>query len=606
MASALAPAGTLVQSPPVTNPAASPSPAAAFVRMLRYLRPEWRVSALLVACLAVSALLGLVPPYLMRRIIDHAIPARAIPELATLVAAMTLTPLVAGVIGMWQTRLAARASQHVMLELRVALYRKLVHQSLRFFTVTPTGELLSRLQNDISGVQAVVAGTLVAVVTNVFVLATTLVVLFRMNVPLACTAVVVLPLFILPTLRTGRTGAQLSEQYQVALGDLSAVIQETLSVGGALLLHLSGTRAYELARFRQKATLLSTLGLQQTMLARWYLALLLSFGTIGPALIFLVGGYQIIHGTLTLGTVIAFVFYLARLYTPASALLSVHVDVKVASALFARIFEYLDLSFDVVEPAYPVRVEQPRGHLRFDNVTLQYEGGTRGVRDVSFEAAPGQMIGIVGSSGSGKTTLAYLASRLCDPTAGEIVLDGVPLHRISLAQLAQLSATVSQESVLLNGSIEANVRYGTFAASRQEVEAACRQAQIHEHIVQLPAGYETVVGERGYKLSGGEKQRLAVARLLLRDPVLVVLDEATSALDSMSEAAVQAALAPLLERRTSLVIAHRLSTIVSADLILVMEAGEIVERGTHSALLARDGAYARLYHAQQGTRAAVA
>jgi ATP-binding cassette subfamily B protein len=331
---------------------------------------------------------------------------------------------------------------------------------------------------------------------------------------------------------------------------------------------------------------------------------IMMFATVGPALIYLVGGHEAIRGRLTVGVVVAFVFYLGRLYGPASALVNAHVDLMSAVALFRRIFEYLDLPIEIAEASRPVALPQPRGHLVFEHVSMSYKPETPTLADVSFEARPGQMVALVGPSGAGKTTLTYLACRLYDPSAGRITFDGIDIRELALADLSHAVAKVTQETTLFNATVEENLRYGRPEATREEIEQACRVAQIHDVIAALPQGYDTVVGERGYKLSGGEKQRVALARVVLRDPRLLILDEATSSLDSRSEALIQRALEPLLAGRTSLVIAHRLSTVLRADLILVVDHGRIVERGTHAELLTIGGLYAKLYEEQFGASAA--
>jgi len=491
-------------------------------------------------------------------------------------------------------------SQGVMFDLRNEMFGKMLRQSLRFFTNIKSGEILSRIQNDVGGVQGVVSGTLVSLATNGLVVATTLVVLFRMDWRLSLVAVGVLPLFILPTRRVGQLRSRISSQTQERLAELTSSIQETLSVSGFLLARLFGAQAYEGRRFRDKAGAVRDLQIRQSMAGRWFLMWLLMFASIGPALIYLFGGHEAIAGRITLGTIVAFVTYLARLYGPASALVNVHVDVMSAVALFRRIFEYLDLPEELAEPQHPVRLAHPRGELRFEDVWMGYEPERWTLEDISFEAKPGKMVALVGPSGAGKTTLTYLASRLYDPGRGRVTLDGVELRSLSWEDLARHTAKVTQETTLFHASVEENLRYAKPDATPEELERACRLAQIHEVIEKLPQGLATVVGERGYKLSGGEKQRLAIARVVLRDPRLLILDEATSSLDSASEALIQKALEPLLEGRTSLVIAHRLSTILRADLILVMDKGRIVERGVHAELLAKGGLYARLYEQQFG------
>jgi ATP-binding cassette subfamily B protein len=547
--------------------------------------------------------LGLLPPYLMRLIIDDAIPNRNGTELNWIILAMIAAPLVSGLIGVGQNYLITVMAQGVMFDLRNELYTRLLRQSLRFFTTTKSGEVLSRIQNDVGGVQGVVSGTLVSLTTNFFVLATTILVIARMDWMLTLVAVGILPFFILPTRRVGQVRKRLSKETQERLAELTSYIQETLSVSGFLLTRLFGAQAYEARRFRDKAAAVRDLQIQQSMIGRWFFMFLMMFATVGPALIYLVGGHEAIAGRLTIGTVVAFVFYLSRLYGPATALVNVHVDIMGAVSLFRRIFEYLDLPVTIAEPAAPVRIASPRGDIRFEHVSMAYDR-TPTIEDITFEAKPGQMVALVGPSGAGKTTTTYLASRLYDPGSGRVTFDDVDLRALSLADLSRWVAHVTQETVLFHTTIEENLRYAKPDATREEIERACRVAEIHEVITALPKGYDTIVGERGYKLSGGEKQRLALARVVLRDPILLILDEATSSLDSRSEALIQAALVPLLAGRTSLVIAHRLSTILRADLILVFDHGRIVERGTHAELLARGGLYAKLYDEQFRTGAA--
>ncbi|HZI95064.1 MAG TPA: ABC transporter ATP-binding protein, partial [Patescibacteria group bacterium] len=423
-------------------------------------------------------------------------------------------------------------------------------------------------------------------------------VIFGMDWRLSIIAVGVLPLFIVPTRRVGQIRSRLSGQTQERLAELTSYIQETLSVSGFLLSRLFGAQTHESRRFREKAAAVRDLQIRQNTVGRWFLMWLMMFGSIGPALIYMFGGHEAIAGRITIGTVIAFVTYLGRLYMPASALVNVHVDIMSAVALFRRIFEYLDLPVEIADPERPVRLASPRGELRFESVWMGYEEGRWTLSDVSFEALPGKMVALVGPSGAGKTTLTYLASRLYDPMRGRVTFDGVDLRQIALEDLSRWTAKVTQETTLFHATVEENLRYARPDATPVEIEQACRLAQIQDVIEKLPQGLATVIGERGYKLSGGERQRLAIARVVLRDPRLLILDEATSSLDSHSEALIQQALEPLLEGRTSLVIAHRLSTILRADTILVMDQGRIVERGTHAGLMSAGGLYARLYDQQ--------
>jgi ATP-binding cassette subfamily B protein len=567
-------------------------------RIGRYLLPAWKPSLLILLCILLTSCLGLVSPFLIGRVIDVAIPTRDGRLLNWYVAAMIAAPLISGLIGVWQNYLITVMAQGVMFDLRNEMYGKLLRQSLRFFTTTKSGEIQSRIQSDVGGVQGVVSGTLVSVATNSLMLLSTLVVVIKMDWLLSLVAVGILPFFILPTRRVGQIRKKLSTQTQERLAELTAYIQETLSVSGFLLTRLFGAQGYEAKRFRDKAGAVRDLQIQQSMLGRWFFMFIMMFATVGPALIFLVGGHEAIAGRLTVGIVVTFVFYLGRLYGSVTGLVNVHVEIMSAAGLFGRIFQYLDLREEIADPAAPARLSQPRGELRFEGVSMGYDAGALTVHDVTFEARPGQMIALVGPSGAGKTTVTYLACRLYDPSQGRITFDGIDLRELSLTDVSHWIAKVTQETTLFNATVEENLRYGKPEASRAEIERACRVAQVHDVIAALPEGYDTVVGERGYKVSGGEKQRLALARVVLRDPKVLILDEATSSLDSRSEALIQQALEPLLAGRTSLVIAHRLSTILRADLILVMDKGRIVERGTHAELLAHGGLYAKLHDEQ--------
>lgn len=567
-------------------------------RAAAYFRPYWRDALWIVLCVLMGALLGLIPPLLVREIIDRAIPLGDTRTLFWCMGLMIATPALAGLIGVLQNYLAVRVGQAVMFDIRNEMYEKLLAQSLRFYTNTKSGEILSRLQSDVGGIQGVVTGTLVAVVTNVLVVVTTLLVIFSINWQLSLLAIGILPIFILPTRRVGQVRKRIARETQERVAELTALVQETLSVSGHLLVRLFGAREYEARRFREKNRQVQRLTLRQNLVGRWFFYFLLLFASVGPALIWGYGGWLAIRNALTVGTIVALVAYLGRLYGPASALVNVHVDLMTAVALFDRIFAYLDLDEEVAERPGAATLTAPHGQLRFDDVTFAYEPGKPVLSGITFEARPGELVALVGPSGSGKTTITYLASRLYDPTSGAVRIDGRDVRDLTLESLAGTIGKVTQESYLFHASVLENLRYARRDATAGQIESACRRAQIHEVIQSLPEGYDTVVGERGYKLSGGEKQRISIARVILKDPRLLILDEATSALDSRSETLIREALAGILVGRTSLVIAHRLSTILQADRILVLDRGRLVEQGTHAELLARGGHYSRLYEEQ--------
>ena len=591
-------------------------------RVLAYSRPYWRSLALLLVTIVVTALLGLVPPLLYRDLIDNVLPNKDYARLNWLALGMIGIPLVSGLIGVGQRYLTARAGEGIIYDLRQSMYDHLQRMSLRFFTHTKLGEIVSRFNNDVVGAQSAVVGTLPDIATNGITLVSTLVVMITIEWRLALLSVVVLPLFLLPARRVGRILRRLRRQALEYNADMSSLITETLAINGALLVKTFGRQRQEVTRFRETARNVRDIGVRQAMVGRWFFLGLGMASAIGTALIYWVGGYLVLGEAITVGTIVAFAAYLARLYGPISSLTNVQVEFAQSMVSFERVFEYLDLPVEIGDQPGAVELKRVGGHLRFEDVSFSYMAEdelpaepaetedkpkeiagvitTRrwALRDLSFEIRPGQLAALVGPSGAGKTTVTYLLPRLYDPTAGRITLDGHDLRSVTQESLAQQIGMVTQESYLFHDTVRANLLYARPDATQAELETACRAANIHDMIAGLPDGYDTVVGERGYRLSGGEKQRLAIARVILKDPRLLILDEATSHLDSQSEALIQAALEPLLAGRTSLVIAHRLSTILAADLILVLDEGRLVEQGTHAELLEQGGLYADLYETQ--------
>lgn len=567
-------------------------------RILHYFRPYTRSWLLILVCIAASSALNLVPPLMVREIIDVALPGRDAALLVGAVAGSIAAGLLARLVGVAQFSVNVRIGQGVMFDLRNELYRHLQRQSLRFYTESKSGELMSRVTNDVNGIEGVVTNTIVSLVTNVATVVTVMVVILGLNWQLALLALGILPFFVFPTRRVGRIRQQLRRQTAEHQGALGALMAETLSISGTLLMKAFGREAYEADRFRRRSAELRDLEIRQRMVGRWFFMVIGLFQSIGPALIYLYGGWLVIQGEISIGTVVAFVAYQRQLYAPVSELANVHVDVMTSLALFDRLFHYLDLRPDIAERPNALVPPPARGEIQFDHVTFGYVAGRHALDDVSFTARPGQLVALVGPSGAGKTTVTYLVPRFYDPTGGVVRIDGHDVRDVSLDWLRAQIGIVTQETYLFHATVAENLRYARPDATEAELEAACRAANIHDFIVGLPGGYETLVGERGYRLSGGEKQRLAIARVLLRDPRILLLDEATSSLDSRSEALIQAALTPLMAGRTSLVIAHRLSTILAADLILVLDRGKLVEQGTHAELLARGGLYARLYDEQ--------
>ena len=599
-------------------------------RVAAYARPYRATIVLMLGAILLGSLLDLLTPLLLRDLIDNALPQNGRPgdlrRLNLLALGMIALPLLSGLIGVFQRAQASRVGEGIIYDLRRVLYDHMQRMGLRFFTNTKSGELVSRLNNDVVGAQRAVTGTLVNIITNVVMLAITLaIMIFVLDWRLTILSVLILPLFILPSRRVGRVLRRLTRRQMEAQGQMNAMIGETLNVSGALLVKLFGRRRDEVAKFGERAVEVRDIGIQQAVIGRWFFLGIGLASAIGTALVFWVGGYLAIRGSFSTGTLVAFAAYLTRLYGPISALVNARVELATSLVSFERVFEVLDLPVEVRESAQPVRLADVQGRVEFDDVSFSYlevpdeaavslssrdagpaEAGPIvpitsrhwALEHVSFAVEPGQMAALVGPSGSGKTTVTYLLPRLYDPTSGRICLDGHDLRELSLDTLARHIGMVTQETYLFHDTIAANLRYARLEATDAELEAACRAANIHDLIIQLPDGYETVVGERGYRMSGGEKQRLAIARVILKNPRILVLDEATSSLDSESERAIQDALETVMQGRTTLVIAHRLSTILKADTILVIKDGHLVERGTHAELL-RDGElYARLYATQ--------
>ena len=548
--------------------------------------------------IVVSAGLGMVSPFLLRDVLDVAIPQDDDRLLALLVGGMIGVSVVTGVLSVGQTWLSNVVGQKVMHDLRAQVYRHLQRLSLAFFTRTRTGEIQSRIANDIGGVQNVVTNTATSIVSNVTTVIATVAAMVLLDWRLALFSLGLTPLFVLLARRVGNQRRRIAATRQGAMADISSLVQESLSVSGILLGKTMGRGAELADRFEGESARLADLEVRSRMAGRWVMASIQTSFAVMPALVYLFAGLS--PGAVSIGTLVAFTTLQTRLFWPIQSLLSVGVDLQTSTALFERVFEYLDLPVDLeegrVEPAGVI------GELRFDDVSFRYDEDEWTLRGIDLTVEPGTTLALVGETGAGKTTLGYLAARLYDPVGGAVRLDGVDLRDLRFTALSDAIGVVSQETYLFHASVRENLRFARPDASDEEIEAAARAAQIHATIAALPEGYDTVVGERGFRFSGGERQRIAIARTILRNPPVLVLDEATSALDVRTERAVGEALRELAASRTSIVIAHRLSTVRDADQIAVLDGGTVAERGTHVELLARGGRYAELVARGEGDR----
>ena len=570
-----------------------------FRRIIRLFRPYKARLGVVSTLIVFSAGIGVVSPFLLREVLDVAIPEENVGLLTALVAGMVVIPIVTGILGVWQTLLSNQVGQSVMHDLRTQVYRHLQRLSLAFFTRTRTGEVQSRIANDIGGIETVVTSTATSVLSNVTTVLATIVAMVLLDWRLAAFALALLPLFVWLTKRVGAQRKKVTAERQASLADVSSIVQESLSVSGILLGKTMG-RTDDLAeRFAGESKRLADLEVRSRMTGRWMMASIQMTFAVMPALVYWFAGFSISRGsdTITIGTLVAFTTLQTRLFFPIGSLLGVQLEVQSSLALFDRIFEYLDHQIDIVEGER--RLTRPRGVVALDSVWFRYDDAAWTLQAVSFTVPPGTKTALVGETGSGKTTCAYLVARLYDATRGTVSIDGVDVRDLTFESLADTVGVVSQETYLFHASVRENLRFARPSATDDDIEEAARAAQIHELIATLPDGYDTMVGERGYRFSGGEKQRMAIARTILRNPPVLVLDEATSSLDTQTERLVQEALERLSEGRTTIAIAHRLSTVRDADQIVVLDRGRVVELGTYDELLAGGGRFAELVAGDQ-------
>jgi ATP-binding cassette subfamily B protein len=615
-------------------------------RVLAYARPYRFMLIILLILITVQTIIGLFTPLILRQLIDVTLPTGNAEQLNMLALALVAIPITSSIISVIIRRLDSNVGEGVIYQLRSQLYGHLQHMSLRFFTHTKSGELMSRLNNDVVNAQTAITDTLIGAVTNTFTVVATLIVMISLDWRLTLIGISVLPVLFFIARRVGKHLRTIAREQMDINAEMNAMVGETLNVSGALLVKLFGRVDVETSRFDQRAARVRDIGIRRAVLGSQFWAIVGLVGVIGTALVYWLGGHLALAGVFTVGTIVAFAAYLSELYGPLEYLIQLPVEFSTSMVSFERVFEIVDLPLEISEKPNALAPANVRGELVFDHVTFRYDASNDGLltevkrygrienvtavlsgesggakkdnkadengagetpthqarllalEDLSFAIQPGQLAALVGPSGAGKTTLTYLIPRLYDPTEGQILLDGHDLRDLSLTTLSANIGMVTQETYLFHDTIRTNLLYAKLDATQNEIIAAAKAANIHDFIMGLSDGYDTIVGERGYRLSGGEKQRIAIARVILKDPRILVLDEATSHLDSQSEALIQDALEHIMTNRTNIVIAHRLSTILAADIILVLDRGHIVERGSHAELIARDGVYAHLYETQ--------
>ena len=571
------------------------------VRIFSYLKPYWKQLLIVLIAIVISSILNLLPSVLTGKIIDEGLIGRSMKKLVLFIVLSLAVTLGANLIGVLESYMNTWIAQHITYDMRNKMYKHLQKMSQRFFTSNNQGDIITRMTSDIAGVQQVITGTLTSILSNSITLIVALVVMFSQNWVMALVGIAVIPLFIIPTRSAGKTRWSITTESQACSDEINGILNETMSVSGQLLVKLFGMEEVEYNKYEEANKRMVKLNIREGMAGRWFRVALSTFSSIGPMLLYLAGGILMMKydSTLTVGDITVLVALLGRMYGPVNQLLNIQVDWIRSMAMFTRIFEYYDMPVEIESPADAIIPTEPaKGEVKFENVGFYYEKERQILSDVNFTLESGKCIAVVGPSGSGKSTLVNLIPRLWDAVSGTVSFDNVDVRKLDLSYLRENIGIVSQETYLFNGTIRENLLYAKPDATEEELIEACKKANIYDFVEKQETGLDTIVGNRGLKLSGGEKQRISIARVLLKNPALMIFDEATSALDSISEQKIQDAIEPLIESRTSILIAHRLSTILSADEILVINNGVIAERGTHDELITQGGVYAQLYETQ--------
>lgn len=571
-------------------------------RIFSYLKPYWKQMCLVLFLIVISSVLGLLPSVLTGLIIDEGISNRNMKMLVLLILASLGLTLCSNLIRVAENYLNNWIAQHITYDMRNTMYRHLQRMSQNFFTSNNQGDIITRMTSDISGVERTVTSTFTSILTNVITLAAAVIIMYRANWILATVGVLIIPFFVIPTRWAGKTRWTLTREAQECNDEINGILNETLSVSGQLLVKLFGKEQYEYDKYKSANHRMIRLNIRESMAGRWFMVVINTFSSVGPMLLYLVGGILIMRydSTLTVGDISVLVALLGKMYGPVNSLLNIQVEWIRSMALFTRIFEYFDMPVDIQNAPDAVTPAVAKGDVEFKGVEFSYDGERKILKDINFKLESGKSIAIVGPSGSGKSTIINLIPRLYDVSGGSVTFDGVDVRKLDLEFLRKSVGIVSQETYLFNGTIRENLLYAKPDATEEEIIEACRKANIYDFIQKQEKGLDALVGNRGLKLSGGEKQRISIARVLLKDPALFIFDEATASLDSISESKIQEAIDPIIHSKTSILIAHRLSTILAADEILVVKDGIIAERGIHSELVGRGGIYTQLYETQFG------